>query len=40
VWELPFGSGRRFGRDWTGATEFLLGGWQVSGINVAQSGWR
>ena len=38
VWELPFGNGRRFGRDWKGPTEFLLGGWQVSGINVAQSG--
>jgi predicted porin len=38
VWELPFGNGRRFGKDWTGATEFLLGGWQLTGINVAQSG--
>jgi len=38
VWELPFGSGRRFGKAWTGATEFLLGGWQVTGINTVQSG--
>ena len=38
VWELPFGNGRRFGKDWTGATEFLLGGWQMSGINTVQSG--
>jgi hypothetical protein len=38
VWELPFGSGRHFGKNWSGATEFLLGGWQLTGINVAQSG--
>jgi carboxypeptidase family protein len=38
VWELPVGSGRRFGHDWTGPMEFLLGGWQLTGINVAQSG--
>jgi hypothetical protein len=38
VWELPFGRGRRFGSDWGRATEFLLGGWQLSGIHVLQSG--
>jgi hypothetical protein len=38
VWELPFGNGRRFGSEWSGPMEFLLGGWQVTGINVAQSG--
>ena len=38
VWELPFGNGRRFGKAWTGAKEFLLGGWQVTGINTVQSG--
>jgi hypothetical protein len=38
VWELPFGTGRRFGKDWGGATQFLLGGWQVTGINTVQSG--
>jgi hypothetical protein len=38
VWELPFGRGRRFGNDWNAATDFLLGGWQLSGIHVIQSG--
>jgi hypothetical protein len=38
VWELPFGNGRRFGKNWSGPKEFLLGGWQLTGINVAQSG--
>jgi hypothetical protein len=38
VWELPFGHDRRFGKDWTGPIEFLLGGWQLTGIHVAQSG--
>jgi hypothetical protein len=38
VWELPFGRDRRFGKEWSGAKEFLLGGWQLTGINVAQSG--
>jgi hypothetical protein len=38
VWELPFGRGRRFGNDWSRATDFLLGGWQLSGIHVLQSG--
>jgi hypothetical protein len=38
VWELPFGNGRRFGRAWSGPVDFLLGGWQVSGITTAQTG--
>jgi hypothetical protein len=38
VWELPFGHGRRFGNDWNTATDFVLGGWQLSGIHVLQSG--
>lgn len=38
VWELPFGHGRRFGNDWNKATDFVLGGWQLSGIHVMQSG--
>jgi hypothetical protein len=38
VWELPFGNGRRFGKDWSGPVDFLLGGWQLTGINTVQSG--
>ncbi len=38
VWELPFGRGRRFGSDWSQAMDLLLGGWQLSGIHVLQSG--
>jgi hypothetical protein len=38
IWELPFGHGRRFGNDWNTAANFLLGGWQLTGIHVLQSG--
>jgi len=38
VWELPFGRGRRFGNDWSRGVDLLLGGWQLTGIHVLQSG--
>ncbi len=38
VWELPFGRGRQFGNDWSRPMDFVLGGWQLSGIHVVQSG--
>jgi hypothetical protein len=38
VWELPFGKGRKFGNDWGGAIDAVLGGWQVTGIHALQSG--
>jgi Carboxypeptidase regulatory-like domain/TonB dependent receptor len=38
VWDLPVGRGRRFGSNWSPALDYLLGGWQVSGIHVLQSG--
>ena len=38
VWELPFGRDRRYGKGWSRATDFVLGGWQLSGIHVLQSG--
>jgi hypothetical protein len=36
--EVPFGRGRRWGTGWSGATNALLGGWQVTYIFKAQSG--
>lgn len=38
VYELPFGHGRRFLSGVNGATDALLGGWQISAINTAQAG--
>ena len=38
IWELPFGRGRRFGSEWNGPLNFALGGWQLTGIHVLQSG--
>ena len=38
VYELPFGRGRRWGNDWHRAADLALGGWQVTGIHVVQSG--
>jgi hypothetical protein len=38
IWELPFGRGRRWGNGWGRAMDLVLGGWQVTGINVLQSG--
>jgi Carboxypeptidase regulatory-like domain/TonB dependent receptor len=38
IWELPFGHGRAIGSEWPQALDFVLGGWQLTGINVLQSG--
>ena len=38
IWELPFGRGRAIGSEWNQALDFVLGGWQLTGINVLQSG--
>jgi hypothetical protein len=38
IWELPFGRGRRWGKDWNRAADLVVGGWQVQGIWQWQSG--
>ena len=38
VWQLPFGRGQRYGKNWSRATDTLLGGWEISPIFSAQSG--
>jgi hypothetical protein len=38
VWELPFGHGRHYGNGWNAATNFILGGWQLTGIHAVQTG--
>jgi hypothetical protein len=38
VWELPFGSGRRFLGSASGATQAFLGGWRLSLINNMWAG--
>ena len=35
---LPFGRGRRWGRQWGSATQAVLGGWQLSGTRTSCSG--
>ncbi len=37
-YELPFGRGKRLGKNWNGFTNALLGGWQTSGTWTWQSG--
>ena len=37
-YQLPFGSGQRFGNSATGVSEQLIGGWQWNGIVTAQGG--
>ena len=38
IYELPIGKGRRWGTDWGGTTDFLLGGFNVSGVMRRYSG--
>ena len=38
IWELPFGRGRKYGSNWSAPMDVLLGGWQLTGIHVLQSG--
>ena len=38
VWDVPFGHGLRYGTNAPRAVDEVLGGWEISDINVAQSG--
>jgi Carboxypeptidase regulatory-like domain/TonB dependent receptor len=38
TYELPFGRGRKWGSDWSGVTNALLGGWKLGGIFQARTG--
>ena len=38
LYELPFGKGKRYGSDWNGATNTILGNWQLDVIERATSG--
>lgn len=38
VYELPFGQGRRWGSSIPTALDYVVGGWQVTGINTANTG--
>jgi len=37
-YELPFGKGMKWGSEWGGLADAILGGWKVSGIFQARSG--
>ncbi len=37
-YELPWGKGKHWGSDWSGAKDALLGGWRVSAILQARTG--
>jgi hypothetical protein len=38
LYDLPFGKGKRYGNNWSGAANTLLGHWQINLIERAQSG--
>jgi hypothetical protein len=38
IYDVPLGKGRSVGKDWSGVTQALLGGWNVSGILTVRSG--
>jgi hypothetical protein len=38
LYDLPFGKGKQYGSNWSGATNTILGHWQVNLIERAQSG--
>ena len=38
TFDLPFGTGRRYGADWSPVTNAVIGGWRLGGILQARSG--
>ncbi len=38
LWQVPVGKGRHFGTDMGGLADFFLGGWDLTGIGLLQSG--
>jgi hypothetical protein len=38
VWQLPFGRGQSFGKNWHGAVDQIVGGWSTQGIWTIESG--
>jgi hypothetical protein len=38
LYDLPFGKGKRFGGNWSGPTNTILGGWEVDVIEKATTG--
>jgi hypothetical protein len=39
IYDLPFGRGRKYGSQWNGLTNGVLGGWQLNGIWSVQTGY-
>ena len=38
IWEFPFGRGQRFGQNWSGVANAILGGWGTNGIVTLSTG--
>ena len=38
IWEVPFGHKRKWGANWNRALDLVLGGWQMGGVFIGQSG--
>ena len=38
VWDLPFGHDRKYGANWNGVVDGVLGGWRLTAINTMTSG--
>jgi len=38
AWEMPFGKGRKWGSTWSLPLDWALGGWELSGMAILQSG--